>query len=205
VFGGLLDRLLHLPALAVYAVIAGMAAAENVFPPVPADTAVVLGAALSVAGRVTPWGVFLVTWGANVTSAAIVYAAARTAGRRFFRGSMGRRLLQREALARVERLYDRHGVWAIFVSRFIPGVRAVVPAFAGVAALGAVRALVPVLVASALWYGALVLAAVTFIPRVGAVGAFLARFQVASLVVGGLAIVAFVGIVLVLRRRNRSS
>lgn len=202
--GGLVDRLLELPALAVYAVIAGLAAAENVFPPVPADTAVVVGAALSMGGRVTPWGIFLITWGANVTSAAVVYAAARTAGRKFFRGPLGRRLVRREALARIERLYEQYGTWAIFVSRFIPGARAVVPAFAGVAALGAVRALAPVVVASALWYGTLVLAAVTFIPRIGAVGTFLSRFQLAGLAIGLIAVLVVVGVVLVRRRRGRS-
>ena len=201
--GGLIDRLLQLPALAVYAVIAGMAAAENVFPPIPADTAVAVGAALSVGGRVTAWGVFLVTWIANVTSAAIVYAAARTAGRKFFRGPLGRRLVRREELARIERLYDRHGTWAIFVSRFIPGVRAVVPAFAGVANLAAARALAPVIVASALWYGTLTFTAATFIKNVDAVSAFLSRFQLLGLVVGVLTAVTVLGALLIRRRRAR--
>lgn len=199
----LLDSLHHLPGPAVYLVLGALAAVENVFPPVPADTAVALGAALSVGGNVTAWGVFLVTWSANVASATLVYAAARTVGRKFFRGPLGRRLLRREALARLERLYDRHGTWAIFVSRFVPGVRAVVPAFAGVANLDAPRALLPVFAASGLWYGALTFVAATFVRNVDAIGALLARFHrvalVAALVV---AAAAAVGVVIV-RRRTR--
>jgi len=202
VLGGLIDRLLELPALAVYAVIAGLAAAENVFPPVPADAAVAIGAVLSIGGHVTAWGVFLVTWLANVTSAAMVYVAARTVGQAFFRGPLGRRLLRQEALARIERLYQRHGTWAIFASRFIPGVRAVVPAFAGVVNLGPARALLPVVVASALWYGSLTYAAATLIGNVDAVGAFLERFQLAALVTGLIVLVAVVGFILARGRRK---
>lgn len=138
-----------------------MAAIENVFPPIPADTAVAVGAFLTHDGRVTALGVFLVTWVGNVLTAVGTYLAARTAGRRFFTKGMGRRLLSEQGLLRLERLYRRHGLWGIFVSRFIPAVRAVVPPFAGVAGIDAGRALVPLAVASALWYGGLTIAVST--------------------------------------------
>jgi membrane protein DedA with SNARE-associated domain len=202
VLEALLDTLLRLPGPAVYLVLAGLAAAENVFPPVPADTAVALGAALSVGGNVSAWGVFLVTWSANVASATLVYAAARTVGRAFFRGPLGRRLVRREALARIERLYDRHGMWAIFVSRFIPGVRAVVPAFAGVANLDAARALLPVLAASALWYGTLTFVAATLIQNVDAIGTVVARFHRVVLVAALVVAVAAVTAIVLWRRRR---
>lgn len=198
----LLSRLLEAPPLVVYGILAALAATENVFPPVPADTAVAVGAFLSVGGRVSAWGVFLVVWTANVLSAALVYAAARTVGRAFFRGPLGRRLLRRAALARIERLYDRHGTWAIFASRFIPGARAIVPAFAGVANLDPARALLPVTIASAIWYGALTLMAALFIRNLGAVSAFLTRVQGGVVVLG---VAAAVALVWVLRRRRRPS
>lgn len=200
---GLLARLLELPPLAIYLVLAALAAAENVFPPVPADTAVAIGAFLSVAGRGTAWGVFLVVWVANVASAGLVYVAARTVGRAFFRGPFGRRLLNRDALARIERLYDRHGAWAIFASRFIPGVRAIVPAFAGVAGLDPVRALVPVTISSAIWYGTLTFVAATFIRNLSMVGELLLRFQ--GVLLGVALIGAVVAAWLIHRRRKRAT
>jgi membrane protein DedA with SNARE-associated domain len=195
-------RLQQLPPLTFYALIGSLAALENVFPPVPADTAVAAGAVLSVGGRVTAWGVFLTTWFANVGSAAAVYGGARTVGRDFFRGPIGRRLLRREQLARLERLYARHGAWAIFLSRFIPGLRAVVAPFAGVADLGWVRALMPVALASALWYGGLTLAAVTTARNVDEIGHLIAAVNRGILVV---AVVALGGGALWwwLRRRTR--
>lgn len=204
VFDDLLTRLLALPPLAVYGVVAALAAVENVFPPVPADTAVMLGAALSAGGRVTAWGVFGVTWVANVGSAVVVYVGARTVGRAFFHGPLGRRLLRREALTRIERLYERHGTWAIFVSRFVPGLRAVVPAFAGVANLGAVRAVLPVALASGIWYGALTFAAATLVANVEAVRALVAHVN-RAVVIGVLAIgLAAVAVWAVRRRRTDS-
>ncbi|HEX9632369.1 MAG TPA: DedA family protein [Gemmatimonadales bacterium] len=197
----LIAWLVELPPLAVYGILAALAAAENVFPPVPADSAVAVGAFLSVGGRGTAWGVFLVVWSANVLSAALVYLAARTVGRAFFQGRIGRRLLRREALTRIERLYDRHGLWAIFASRFIPGVRAIVPAFAGVANLDPVRALVPVTLASGIWYGVLTFVAATFVRNLDTVGHLLVRFQ-GVLLVAALAAVG--GGVWVLRRRART-
>lgn len=162
----LLQTLLGLPPLSVYGVIAALAAVENIFPPVPADTAVALGAFLSGGGRISAGTVFVVTWLANVGSAMAVYAAVRRIGRPFFQGPIGRRLVRPHALERIERLYDRHGTWGIFVSRFIPGVRAVVPPFAGIAGLTWLRAIVPVAAASAIWYGALTWLAATAIREV---------------------------------------
>jgi membrane protein DedA with SNARE-associated domain/uncharacterized tellurite resistance protein B-like protein len=149
----LLAWLATLPPAAVYAVLALLAAIENVIPPVPSDAAVALGAFLSSRGLTTPVGVFFVTWIANLAGAGAVYLAARRYGRRLFATSLGRRLLAPRSLAIIEREYLRFGVVGIFISRFLPGIRAVVPPFAGLVGLSAVRTLVPMAAASAIWYG----------------------------------------------------
>jgi membrane protein DedA with SNARE-associated domain/uncharacterized tellurite resistance protein B-like protein len=147
----------QLPPVAVYAVLALLAAVENVVPPVPSDAAVALGAFLSNRGVTTPFGVFAVTWLANLAGAAAVYFVARRYGRRLFATSIGRRLLAPRSLAVIEREYLRFGVAGIFVSRFLPGIRAVVPPFAGLVNLSPLRTLVPTGVASAIWYGGITL------------------------------------------------
>jgi membrane protein DedA with SNARE-associated domain/uncharacterized tellurite resistance protein B-like protein len=130
---------------------------ENVVPPVPSDAAVALGAFLSHRGLTTPVGVFLVTWTANLLGAAAVYVAARRYGRRLFASQTGRRLLAPRSLALIEREYLRFGTVGIFISRFLPGIRAVVPPFAGLVGLGAWRTLLPMAVASVIWYGGITL------------------------------------------------
>ena len=143
----------QLPPVAIYSVLALLAAVENVIPPVPSDAAVALGAFLSNRGVTTPIGVFAVTWLANLAGATAVYFVARRYGRKLFATSIGRRLLAPRSLAIIEREYLRFGVAGIFVSRFLPGIRAVVPPFAGLVNLSPLRTLVPTGVASAIWYG----------------------------------------------------
>jgi membrane protein DedA with SNARE-associated domain len=146
-----------LPQAGVYGVIALFAALENIFPPLPADSVIALGAFLAARGaEVTLLGVFFATWIPNVASAIGMYWVARTVGRTFAGSRAGRRLLSPRAMAALERAYQRHHLWGIFVSRFLPGYRAVVPPFAGLLGLGSFRALAPVVLASGLWYGFLV-------------------------------------------------
>ena len=88
-----------------------------------------------------------------------MYVVARRYGRRLFATRTGRRLLAPRSLAIIEREYLRFGVAGIFVSRFLPGIRAVVPPFAGLVSLSPLRTFVPMALASAIWYGGLIILA----------------------------------------------
>src|SRR5438552_5873704 len=129
-----------LPPGPLYALVATFAALENIFPPVPADTAVALGAFLAGRGTLDPWAVFGLTWTANVGSGAVVYFASHRFGRPFFQGKLGRRLLSEHAMGHIEREYRRHGTYGIFLSRLLPVWRGVVMPFAGIAGVPPVRA-----------------------------------------------------------------
>jgi membrane protein DedA with SNARE-associated domain len=187
----------------VYAVLGVLAAVENIFPPVPADVAAAVGGFLSSGGQVSARAVFLVTWAANVAGAAGVYLAARHFGRPFFRGRVGQRLIRPAAFERLERLYARYGSVGIFLSRFIPGVRSIVPPFAGVAGLSTVRALTPTVVASGLWYALLTWLGAQFAHQIQDVVRFADHLNAWSVVVV-LAVVGVLGSVVVWRRRHRS-
>jgi membrane protein DedA with SNARE-associated domain len=186
----------------VYTVIGALAAAENVFPPVPADTAVALGAFLSAGGRISATAVFLITWVANVATATSVYLAGRVVGRPFFRGRLGRRLMHPRRLAWLEDLYRHYGSWGIFFSRFVPGVRGVVPPFAGVAHLSFWRAVPPMALASGIWYGVLTFAAANLVKRLDDLVAFVSHVNLIALLIG-LAGVAVAAVVVWRRRRAR--
>ncbi len=157
----LLRFLEGLPPGPLYGLITALAAIENIFPPVPADTAVALGAFLAGRGTLDFWAVFGLTWGANVGSAAAVYGLARRYGRAFFKGRLGRKLLPEAVLTHIEAQYHRHGTYGIFLSRLLPVWRAVVPPFAGIVGLSAPRTLIPLVLASGLWYGTLILLVAT--------------------------------------------
>ena len=144
-----------LPPLSLYATLAVLAATENVFPPVPADTAVALGAFLASQGALSVTTVFAVTWSANVITATAMYVAGRVIGRPIFESRIGQRLVPPNVLRAVEREYHRHGMWGIFLARLLPMWRAVVPPFAGVVRLSAWRTLPPLYLAGLLWYSVL--------------------------------------------------
>lgn len=145
-----------MPPLAVYAVLAALSFLENVFPPVPGDVVVALGAFLTVNGQLDPVTLFLVCWSSNFVGAAGVYFLARRVGGALFDTRTGRRLLSPESIASLERGYIKYGLIGVFLGRMLPGVRAVVAPFAGLVRLPPVRALLPIGLASALWFAGLV-------------------------------------------------
>ncbi|HKE90062.1 MAG TPA: DedA family protein [Gemmatimonadales bacterium] len=166
----------------------------------PADTVVALGAFLAGHGILDPWTVFAVTWVGNVVSAALVYFVGRHYGRAFFTGRIGRRLLSEATLAHIEAAYARHGSYGIFFSRLLPVWRGVVPPFAGVARVPPWRALLPIALASALWYGAIIFLVVRLAPTLDQALATLGRVN-RVLGIAALALV-LIAIVLVIRRRR---
>lgn len=151
-----LDTLRNLPPGWLYLALGLGAAAENIVPPVPADTFVLFGAFLAAQGRASAQGVFLSTWLFNITGSFSVYLLARRYGRGFFATRVGHLLLRPKQLAKLQEWHTSHGGKIIFFSRFLPGLRALVPVFAGVSHLGAWRTGLPIALASAAWYGALV-------------------------------------------------
>ncbi len=153
-----LDWLARLPPLPTYLVLALLSSVENVFPPVPADVAVALGAFLAQRGEVSAPLLGVLCWGANQLSATAVYYLARREGQAFFAHRWVRPIVPPAALDAIRGAYQRHGVTGIFLSRFLPGVRAAVLPFAGAVGLSPARALLPCAVASAVWYALLIVA-----------------------------------------------
>jgi len=140
------------PIGTLYVALGAVAAIENIFPPIPADTVVALGSFLAARGRGSVLFAFLATWVGNVGSAMIMYAL----GRRYGAAKLEQRLLGDKAAGadhRLGQMYGKYGVLALFASRFIPGVRALVPPFAGALRVPPVRAALAIAGASAIWYG----------------------------------------------------
>jgi membrane protein DedA with SNARE-associated domain len=196
----LLDALASLPLVLTYLVLMALAALENVFPPVPADTAVALGAFLARRGEVSVVPLVALCWLSNLASAAGTYVVGRRHGRAFFRDGWGRKLMPPGVLHGLEEAYARWGTAGIFLSRFLPGLRAAVPPFAGVAGLPAARALVPAAAASAIWYAVLAFLGYEVAENWDAVKALVSG---ANRVLGVVALVAAVVAFLWLRRRWR--
>lgn len=153
---GLLQRMLAAPDELIYLVMALAAALENLVPPVPADAVILFGGFLLGRAGGQVWLAALVVWLSNVAGALLVYGAGRRYGMRFFAGRWGRVLLRPGQLSSLAAFYRRYGFAVIFVSRFLPVFRAVVPVFAGVSHVGVWRTALPIVLASGIWYGGLI-------------------------------------------------
>lgn len=149
---GLLDQLTALPSVVLYAIMTIAGAVENVFPPVPADSIVALGSWLAARGKGSVLWAFLGTWLGNVGGAAAMYAVGRTHGVTWMHRHFPA-LANGSGEARLRAFYARYGILALLLSRFIPGVRALVPPVAGAMHVPAVAAIGAIALASAVWYG----------------------------------------------------
>jgi len=178
--------LAELSPLTIYLVIGVSTYIENIFPPIPSDLTVAFGGFLTLHSGVSAIPVWLVGWLGNFAGSVTVYLVALRYGRRFVASPLGQRLLPGEAIVAMEREYLRFGVAGIFLARLLPGFRSFIAPFVGLVGLRPLRALLPILLASGLWYGFLAWAGV----RLGAEWEAISRF-VAHLN-RGLAIVAVV-------------
>jgi membrane protein DedA with SNARE-associated domain len=192
--------LLELSPATVYAVIGLTTLVENVFPPTPSDVAVALGGFLAQHDRVSPLWVWLVACCANLGGSGVVYLLARRYGRQFIASRLGSRLLPADAIVALEREYLRFGMAGIFLGRLLPGFRSVVAPFAGLVNLPAGTALLPITLATMLWYGLLTWAGARLGAEWEAISGFLAQV---NRTLGILALLAALAIVVfVLRRRK---
>jgi len=146
----LLDWLGSLPVVLLYLAIGAAACVENIFPPLPADTAIALGAFVAARGESSAFGVWLATMIGNVGGAMIMYYV----GHRFGMPWLEKKIpaFKGGGASKFEAQYKRYGVPGLVVSRFLPGVRAIVPPLAGAMHIGAVRAALSMGIASGVWY-----------------------------------------------------
>lgn len=148
----LLAWLTTLPDALLYGAILVAAFLENVFPPLPADTVIALGAFVAARGNGTEFGVWTATMIGNVGGAMLMYGL----GHRYGLPWLMRRfpaIVSPSAADRFSERFKAQGMAAVVVSRFLPAVRALVPPMAGALGIGAVRAAVAMTLASGVWYG----------------------------------------------------
>ncbi len=185
----------------MYVVLAALAFLENILPIVPADVAIALGGFLSHSGTTTPLTVFLIAWVFNAGGAMLVYAVVRKSGRRIFELPLVRRLMAPESIAVIERDYLRLGTVGLIVARFLPGIRAVVPPFAGLFRIPVLPVFLVIALVSGVWYGAMVWIGTTVGSEFGRVRELLDSMGKTSALVTAV-LAAVVGLVVYARRRR---
>ena len=140
-----------LPLGSLYATIAVLSAFENFFPPFPSDAVIAFGAFLADRAHGSAVTVFFLGWLGNFLGACITYVLGRRYGSRAFLHRL-EKYAGPTAEQRIKQLHKRYGLGGLFVSRFLPGVRAIVPPLAGAMKLPALKVLLSVASSSAVWF-----------------------------------------------------
>lgn len=188
-----------LPDAALYVILAAVAATENFVPPIPADVIVAFGSFLAARQNRSPVPTIIAVVIGNVGGAFAMFALGRKFGAEWVRRRL--RVMGEDSERRVRHWYDRFGLPALFLSRFVPAVRAVVPPLAGAIRAPAVGALIAIATASTIWYAALALLAYRLGSRWDAVTGAIKRFEMWAGIVAGAILLVIVAIWWVRRRR----
>lgn len=157
-----IDKLEGLSAGSMYALMGVLAFVEGALPPVPGDVAAAFLAFLSARSGGLWLPTTLVITSGSVGGASIVWWAGRRFGAEWLTHQLGKigfaksELKAERAEHRIEDAYKKYGWVALFLSRFIPGVRAMVPIAAGAMRVPLWETLGIMWISSFLWYSILV-------------------------------------------------
>jgi membrane protein DedA with SNARE-associated domain len=137
--------------LTAYTVLFISAYIENVVPPIPGDTVVLIGAYLVSTGRLNFPGVYISTTLGSVTGFISMYLVGKYYGSALLTTKFGRRLFREKNLDRVRIWFEKWGYKVIFINRFLSGTRSVVSLFAGMFQLRLSAVIVLSLCSSMIW------------------------------------------------------
>ena len=141
-----LDRLAELvldpgiPPLAIYGVVFLSSILESFFPPWPTDLIVLYAAFLAGRGQLDQGLVLAAAVVGTQIGLMGIFWLARRFGPALLAGRLGR-VLAANRLGQLERWFERFGLPAVAISRFFPGVRALVMPAAGLTRFAASKVL----------------------------------------------------------------
>jgi membrane protein DedA with SNARE-associated domain len=122
-----------LPPVAIYALVGLVIGLESMGIPLPGEFALVGASLLATTGLTNPWLVGLAASIGAIVGDSIGYVVGRRGGRAILQ-KFGRRFPRHFGpahLAHAERVFQRHGVWAVFFGRFVALLRILAGPLAG--------------------------------------------------------------------------
>ncbi|GAA4784907.1 DedA family protein [Actinomycetospora chlora] len=107
-------------------------ALENVFPPIPSEVILPLAGFAAGRGEFSVLSAIAWTTGGSVVGAIALYLVGMLAPEHRVRQALSRiPMVHLEDVRRAEAWFDRHGRWAVFLGRMVPGIRSLVSLPAG--------------------------------------------------------------------------
>jgi membrane protein DedA with SNARE-associated domain len=187
----------HLVATYGYWALALLVAAESLGVPLPGETALILaGTFAGTTHRLNPWAIFAVAAAAAIVGDNIGYWIGDKGGYRLARRYGPKVRLDERKLKIARYLFDRHGVEVVFFGRFVSVLRTYAAFLAGASKMRW-RRFLPANAA-----GGIVWAAIYTVAAYLAGRALERASGLISLILGGVAVVAIVATIIVIRRQT---
>ena len=142
-------------AIVIYIILFASAFIENIFPPYPGDTMVLVGAFLAGRGEVAYIPMFLTVTIGGLAGALLLYYLGKAKGRSFFL-KYDKFYLKIGNLHKIENWFKRWGVLILLVSRFMAGVRSVIAITAGIGNVSFKQMVFFSFISFCLWYTVLI-------------------------------------------------
>ncbi len=176
---------------------------ETVFPPFPGDVLYIVAGGIGFSGGSSPWILWIPGFFGCGLATFLLDEAGRGAGPKWLERFLPGGAARERGMERARSLVARYGGWALFLSRFIPGIRSLLVVAASWSGMGRAAVLVPSLASAVLWYALLSVLSVILGVNIDSATAFMAAYGRIVLVVLSAGLILFVVHRLFLKRRVR--
>jgi len=152
---GILHALEQASPFWAYVILFISAIIENIFPPLPGDTVILVGAYLVGRGLLSFWGVYISTTLGSVVGFMGIYGLAYWVERKIIEKYQPR-WITRTHIDQVENWFRKYGYGVILLNRFLSGVRSVISLVAGLSKMKPLAVFSLSLISCAIWNGVLI-------------------------------------------------
>ncbi|MDQ3168545.1 MAG: DedA family protein [Acidobacteriota bacterium] len=159
--------------------IAGLTLLENIVPPIPSEVVVPMAGFVAATGGLSFWGVVAAATVGALAGAAAWYVAARSIGAKRLRRWVDDHghwvTLTCGDIDKSEQWFEKHGPWAVFLGRLVPGVRTFISVPAGFSGMPAAPFLISSAIGTIIWTLALAWAGTVLQSNFDVVGKYIDR------------------------------
>lgn len=174
------------------AVVFGNVLLEQLGAPVPAIPVLVVAGAMVVGGKLSLAAVATTAIAACVVADASWYVAGRYFGNRVMKSLCRISLTPDSCVSETQSTFERWGVNALVVAKFIPGLSLIAPPLAGATGIGWARYLLFNTIGSAIWVAAGVGGGMLLGPQIEQLLAYAHRFGAIAIIVLGALLAAYI-------------
>lgn len=187
----MLEVILHsissLSPVWIYAILMLIPLVENIFPPSPSDTIIIVCASLIPLGSIHFIPAIIVTTIGSETGFMILYYLGSQVDKKVVHSGKYK-FLSKEGVEKTEQWYAKYGCGILAVNRFLPGIRPALAFFAGMSEIKINTAILYSTLSAILWNGMMLYLGIVFGANVERIDKFLINYsKIAIIILGGSA------------------